>query len=370
MRDPGLPAQSNDPWGPWGPALRLVLVAPATILGLWVLLTLGALVVQLLLATILATGLTPLAYRLEHRGLPRALSVLLTYALVIVALLIVGVIVIPPLVQQIEAVVANAPQYADRVMGGLRDLQRQVPILPPLDEQMSERLRGLSGQVGEVAGRALAAGGVVLGALSGLMGVGLVLLLALYLTVDGARIREYVLSFLDPARRPPVRSLLDRMGERMGQWVRGQATLSALIGLITFVGLTLIGVPGALLLAVLAALGEVIPLVGPILAAIPAILVAALQSPVQGLLALVFFVVLQQVDGYVLIPTIIGRAVKLSPLAVLLAVVIGSTLLGLVGALLAVPVAAALAVVLDEARQQRARAALEAPVADKQRTEP
>ena len=366
MPDQDVTVQSRDPWGPWGPATRLVVAATATIVGLWLLLTLRGIVLQILLAIILATGLAPLVNRLQRLGVPRAVSVLLTYALFIAALVVFGIVVIPPLVGQIQDLVANAPQYADRVTGWLGDLQRRFPFLPPLDEQLAEQFRNLGGQLGAIAGRILELGGFVLGALSGLFAVVLVLLIALYLIMYGAQIRQYFLSFLDPARRPRVRSVTDRMGQRMGQWVLGQLALSAVVGVVTFIGLTIIGVPGAVLLAVIAAIGEVIPIVGPILSAIPAIIVALIESPVQGIITLVFYVVLQQLESYVLAPNIVGRAVKLNPLAVLLALLIGGTLLGIVGALVAVPVAAALAVVLDEGRQEDAPATPESSSQDEQ----
>jgi putative heme transporter len=204
----------------------------------------------------------------------------------------------------------------------------------------------------EVAAQALAAVGFVVGALGGLVSAVFVLLIALYLIVYGAQIRAYALSFIEADRRPRIRAVTDQMGQRMGHWALGQLAQSTIIGVITFLGLTLIGVPGAVLLAFLAAIGEIIPILGPWLAAVPAIIIAFLQSPTQGFITLAFYFVLQQVGSYLIQPNVVGRAVKLNPLAVFLALLIGAGLLGIMGALVAVPVAAALAVLLDQVREQ------------------
>ena len=349
MSDQGI--ATREPWGLWGLPVRLVVVATLAVTAIWLLFTLQSIVLQLLLGIVLSNGFAPLVGRLERFGLPRAVSVLLIYGLFIIVLVVVGFVVVPPLVQEIQQVAQNAPQYAEVVLQRLDQMRSRFPFLPSIDEGLTGQL---SGQIGQLAGRTLAIASVLLGALSGLAAVVFVLLITLYLVADGARIREYFLSFLAISQRERVRVVTSHMGQRMGHWFLGQLALSAIVGIITFIGLTILGVPGAVLLAVIAAVGEVVPVIGPLLAALPAVIVAFLQSPFQGIAAAVFYIVLQQVENYALVPNIVGRAVKLPPLAVLFALLIGAALLGLIGALLAVPVAAALAVLLDEFRQQDA----------------
>jgi predicted PurR-regulated permease PerM len=204
-----------------------------------------------------------------------------------------------------------------------------------------------------------------LGVLSGALSLVLVLLITLYFVVDGLRIREYLLGFLLPAQRARVRAATDRMGQRMGGWLLGQLALSATVGLVSFVGLSVLGIKGALLLAVIAAIGEVIPIVGPIAAAVPAVLVAATYSPVQAVLTLVLYVLIQQLENNLLVPKIMERAVALHPMAVVLSLLVGGELLGILGAIVSVPVAAAISVALDEVRLERQRVAsdLAAPAA-------
>jgi predicted PurR-regulated permease PerM len=354
VRDPGA---SSRPGDFWALAVRIVAIAAAIGVGLWLAVTLRAVLLQLLLAVILATGLGPLVDRLQRAGLRRGVAVLLIYLALVLALIVLGVAVIPPIVRETEEFVRGAPTYGDLVTERLRDLRREFPFLPPLDEQLTEQIRGLGSQIGAIASQALVVGRFALGIFSGLLSVLLVLLITLYLIVDGARIREYLLSFLAPAQRGRVLAVTDRIGQRMGGWLLGQLALSATVGLASFLGLTILGIQGAILLAVIAAIGEVIPIVGPIASAVPAVIVAATQSPLQAIGTLVLYVAIQQLENNLLVPKIMERAVELHPLAVVLALLVGGELLGIAGALVAVPVAAAMSVVLDEVRRERSPAA-------------
>jgi predicted PurR-regulated permease PerM len=187
------------------------------------------------------------------------------------------------------------------------------------------------------------------------------LIVALYLTVDNRRILAYLVGFLPTDRRVQAQEVAGRIGVRFGGWVRGQLLLSAIVGLVILAGLSVIGVRYAFLLALLAAIGEAIPLVGPVFSAVPAVVIAFTQSPVQGFLTLALYVVVQQLENHLIVPRVMGRAVELHPLAVILALLTGGELLGVTGAILSVPVAAAISVIVDEARRERLEPAAEPP---------
>jgi predicted PurR-regulated permease PerM len=345
----------------WKLALRIVVLAVALGIGLWLAVTLRAVILHLLLAVILAAGIRPLVDWLDGHGLPRGAAVLLIYLGVILAIVLFGVAVIPPIVNEIERVVYEAPVYGDRLIRFLRDLRAENPFLPALDEQLINQLRGLSSQIGAIASQALSVARVALGIFSGLLNAVLVLLLTLYLVVDGPRIREYLLSFLDPDRANRARAVADRIGPRIGGWLLGQIALSLTVGLVSYVALSLLGIEGALLLAVIAAIGEVIPIVGPIAAAVPAVIVALTQSPLLALATAGVYLGIQQLENNLLVPKIMERAVNLHPLAVVLALIAGGDLLGIAGAIVAVPVAAAIAVILDEVRRRPLEPPLDLP---------
>lgn len=335
----------------WRLAFRIVLAALAVGIGLWLAVTLRQILLQILVAIILASGLLPLVERLKAWGVPRGLAVVLIYLVLISCLVALGFALVPPVVNQIEEAISSAPELGDRSAEALRSIQVQFPFLAPLDEQVIGFTRTLGSQIGALASQVLVVARFALSFFSGLLSAVLVLLLTLYLIVDGYRVREYVLSFVPSPQRPRFREVTDRMGIRMGGWLVGQITLVLVVGTVSYVGLTILGVPGALLLAVVAGIGEAIPIVGPIASAIPAILVAATHSPLQAGLTALLYLMIQQLENNFLVPKIMERAVNLHPLAVVLSLLAGSELLGVIGAIVAVPVAAAVSVVLDEVRR-------------------
>lgn len=338
---------------PWGFALRIALAAVGVGVALWLAVTLREILLQLLIATILATGLNPLVMFLKSHGVPRAAAVLLIYLALIVGLVALGIVVVPPIVQEIDEVLRNAPHYGDLATQFLQDLQAQFPFLPPLDEQILEQVRGLGAQLGAIATQALAVARFALTLFSGLLSTLLVLLIALYLIVDGQRIRDYLISFVPTGRWPRARRVMDAIGVRMGGWLIGQVALILIVGFTSYVGLSLLGIPGAPVLALIAGIGEAIPIVGPIISAVPAVIVAFTVSPVHGALTAGLYLLIQQLENYLLVPKLMERAVNLHPLAVVLALIVGGELQGVLGAIVAVPLAAAIAVVLNEVRHVR-----------------
>jgi predicted PurR-regulated permease PerM len=349
----------------WRVAARTVLLAFALVLAVWLVVRLQSVLVQLLLAVILAAGMGPLVNQLAaHPWVTvgrwswrpsRGLVVLVLYLALVLLVSLLGAILVPPLVNEIEDLVRRLPGYAADLQAWLLTLPERYPFLPAIDlaAGLAEQLRAGAAQLASLLGQALLLVRLALGLLSGTLNGIFVLILALYLTADSERILRSVLSFLPADRQELAERVAFRIGERLGGWVRGQIALSVIIGTITFVGLTLIDVRYAVLLALIAAIGEAVPMVGPIFSAIPAVMIASLQSPLQGLLTLGLYILVQQLENNLIVPKVMERAVALHPLVVLLALLSGAELLGVAGAVLAVPVAAALAVVLDEVRRER-----------------
>jgi predicted PurR-regulated permease PerM len=195
--------------------------------------------------------------------------------------------------------------------------------------------------------------GLLTAFLGGAINVIIVLFIALYMTVDGAAMRDYMLVFLPASRRPRARRIIANMSWRLGQWVVGQLVVCVLVGLGAGIALALLGVPGAALLALLWAVCVVIPGIGPFISAVPTIVLGFTAGTTTGVLATVFAIIWSQLENNVMIPRVMDRAVKLNPLVVLAAVLVGKELLGLAGALFSIPLAAALAVMVDELHSER-----------------
>lgn len=347
----------------WRLAWRIVALATATILGIWLILNVQPLLVQFLLAIILAAGLHPLVERLHNAGIPRVVSVLLVYSVFLSAISIALLFILPRVVGDLNQVLRLLPEYWGQLLTWIRDLEAALPWLPPIEAQIQQQVQDFGPGIGTVATQAFTAFEIAMSLFGGVFAGFLVLVLTLYLIVDGQSIREYLLRFVPLLHRPRFAAVSDRIGERLGGWVLGQLTVAVLVGLGVYVGLSLIGVPGAAFLAILAGILELMPFLGPILASIPAIALATALSPGLGLATLVFYVVLQQVESYVLTPRVMGHAVELHPFAVLTSVILGGYLLGIAGALVAVPIAVTLSVILAEVQRERWHADQETPSA-------
>lgn len=177
--------------------------------------------------------------------------------------------------------------------------------------------------------------------------------LALYLTIDGDRVRRSAIEFLPCERRGQAFLITERVGLRLGAWARGEALLAAIVGGMTCSSAPLIGLPYAAALAFTAAVGDLVPNLGPIVAAVPLIGFGMHPSPTQGVLALLLAVLVQQLENNLIVPRVMGRAVDLHPVVVMLAILSGAESLGVPGALMAVPVAAAASVVITELKHER-----------------
>jgi predicted PurR-regulated permease PerM len=170
-----------------------------------------------------------------------------------------------------------------------------------------------------------------------------------YMLIDAHRLRNLILLFYPAEVRADRRRMLTRMGRRMSSWLSGQLILAAIIGVATFFWLLLLRLPYALPLAILATLGEMIPVIGPILGATPALAIAILYSRWQFWAMLVFAILMQKFENLFIAPRVMSRKVSISPLAVFIAFLIGASLLGIVGAIMAIPVAAIAQVAFEEA---------------------
>jgi predicted PurR-regulated permease PerM len=295
-------------------------------------------VLLLLFVSILfAAALTGPVNRLERMRVPRAISVVGIYVLALA--LVVGILwlVTPPLFSQLASLGDRAPEYAERY-GELRDryeqLREDYRSLPPFDTQMERLGNSILDRAGDLA---LALPSTLfelfLDALS-------VFVISILLVTNRERIMGFALSLVHPSDRDFVRSLLDRMWGRVGAYLRAKVIVMTIIGAITYVALLVIGVPFALVLAIIVALGEAIPRAGPWLARIPLLGIAALEGLSTFLLVFGASVVIENAKGYVISPFVEGEQLDIHPLLVFVSVLIGATLGGFAGAFIAVPVAA------------------------------
>ena len=337
-----------DPW--WRPAL-IVAVALALALFLiqafWLLARPLALLVA---AIVLAQALAPIVDWLA-RWLPRTPAVILVYVILLLGLGLLGWLVVPPLVEQAQGIMDEGP-------GLIQQVQHWVERWTPLSSnRLADELQSRLGQWLNV----LVSLPVLL--FSVFTEVLLVVIISVYWLIGAPALLRFVLSLLPRQRRAHVAALLGDIGAAMGGFIRGVAIDAVVVATLTYVGLLVIGLDYVVVLALLAGLAEFIPVVGPFLAAIPALALALLVSPTTALLVLAFSIALQQFEGNVLMPKIMAAQTDVPPVLGLFALLVGGTLGGILGALIALPVAAALNVIVVRviAPAVRRRSGAEAP---------
>jgi predicted PurR-regulated permease PerM len=308
----------------------------------------------LYISGLLAIGFSPMIRLIEKQRLlpvgdkrfPRWLAILVLYLFIIGTLVGIGMLVFPPLYEQGRAFVEAAPGMFDRGQQFLID--RGL-----LTEHIGWREAVEKAPVGEGGQAVNTVFGAIMGVLGGIFGFMTILIVTFYFLVDADNLRSALLQLFSKHDRPRVAAASREIVGKVSAWLGGQLLLAAIIGVTSAIGLWLLGIPFFYVLALISAIGEMIPIVGPFLAAIPAVAVAASVSYQKVLLVIIFFVVQQQIENHVLVPKVMERQVGVSAVTVIIALLIGGNLMGIVGAILAVPTAAILQVVISEVIKQK-----------------
>ena len=324
-------------WDRAKPIYLALLLALLTWVALRALAELTHVLLIVFVSILFAAALTGPVGWLQRWRIPRAVAVILIYlgALAIV----VGILwlVTPPLFDQLASLGDRAPQYAeryDRVRDAYEELRSNYSSLPPFDEQVNRLGNAILERAGERAVELPSAlFALFLDALS-------VFVISILLVTTRERILGFAISLVHPDDRPLVRGLLEKMWTRLGAYLRAKVIVMAIVGALTYLALVLIGVPFALVLSIIVALGEVIPRAGPWLARIPLLGIAALEGWKTFLIVFVVSVVIENAKGYFISPYVEGDQLDIHPLLVFVSVLVGATLGGFAGAFIAVPLAA------------------------------
>lgn len=337
--------QSSDPRS----LIRYACVALAiTVALMWALYLVRGPLLIIYVSGLFAIGMKPLVQWIERRRVraisvrrvPRAAAILVIYATVLGAIAAIGAAVIPPMVMQAEEFWKQLPSYLDQAQAKIASWGLIAP-----DTSYKDLLQKAPANSGNVVNVVFATVG---GFLGGIFGFVSMLLLTFYFLVESEQIFNFTLRLFRREQREQLGDVLAKAAEKISAWLGGQLLLGLIIGVMSAIGFALMGVPYFFVLAVIAAIGEMIPMVGPLLSAIPAIGVALTVSPTLALGVAAFCLALQMVENNVLVPKVMGETVGLSAVTVIISLAIGSELLGFVGALLAVPTAAIIQVLVQE----------------------
>ena len=305
----------------------------------------------LFIAIILTSSINPLIDYLEAHKIPRQASIVCLVIATGLGLYIGITSVLPDIVSQMTIFLRELPRaLADIIritsLEDYTDLDaRDLDAFSnQLEDQVVEFVRTSSADIVELG----------FGILDGILSFVTLAVITFYLLVDHGTIKDFFLTFAPEDSRFKVAAIWDVVERKLGVWLRGQLVVMAIIGVVTYIGLTLLGVPLALPLAIIAGLLEIVPIIGPIISAVPALIiaVATAQNPVLEFFTIgTFYFIVQQLEAIFVVPKVMNQAVGLNPIVIILAVTVGSRLGGPVGALLSVPVAVLLYIALEEWRK-------------------
>lgn len=289
------------------------------------------LIFALFLAFIFMSALKPVVYFLERRKLHHTFSVVFVFLSTLIALFFMFAVVFPPLIPQSIAFVKSFPTLITRVFPTLSfylNLESLNRLLPDITQNFFK---------------------VITGVFSNFIFVVSVMFFTFYFLLEERFLKNFLDKFLEKKQVEGIAIIIERAEKRLGAWVRGELLLMTIIGLMSYIGLTLLGIPYALPLAIMAGVLEIIPIIGPVISAIPAFFVASSISWTMGLAVIGLYILVQQLENNVIVPVVMKRAVGINPILTLIALTVGGKLGGFLGILLAVPVALFVETVLMEA---------------------
>jgi predicted PurR-regulated permease PerM len=307
----------------------------------------------LIVAFFLTLALNPLVEALSSRGLRRSLCVGIVFVGLIAAFTALGFVVVPPAAQQGGLLAESAPRYLDNVLSNrfVQELDSHYHVVDTFQVELQKRVTDgnfMSGVFGGVfgAGKALA---------SGFFSVLTVLVLTLYFLSSLPRVKRAAYGMVPSSRRPRFISLSEEIMRRVGSYAIGQVAVATINAVCSWVMMSILGIRYAAVLAIVVGLLGLIPMVGATLGAAAVCMVALFDEPRKAVIALVYYVIYQQVENYIVAPKIMQRTVSVPGAVTVVAALVGGALLGLLGALLAIPVAAGLLLIYEEVLLPRQR---------------
>ena len=315
--------------------------------------SLGTVLTLLTVAFFLTLSLNPVVELLVRRGLRRGGAVAAVFALAVGAFVLLGFVVVPPVTQQAGELAQSAPHYVNDVLSNPRvqDIDQHYHVVDKIQEELNKRLTD-SDFMSQVAGGVLGAGRIVA---EGVFSALTVLVLTLYFLSSLPTLKQAAYAVVPASRRPRVISLSEEIMRRVGSYAIGQVVVAAVNAFCAWIMMSIVGIPYAAVLAVAVGFLGLVPMVGATLGAVLVAVVAFFDDPTKAVIALVYFIVYQQTENYLVAPRIMQRTVSVPGAVTIVAALIGGTLLGMLGALLAIPAAAGLLLLYDEVLVPRQR---------------
>jgi len=307
------------------------------------------LVLVVLTAVVIASSIEPMTKWFTRRKIPRVVSVILIYLIALISIAGLFFLMVPPLLDEASGLMSASPQYFDNV-------QITAPIGGNITSSFSltDFVREFKDSITGASGSILQTVSTIFG---GALNFVLIIVLSFYLAVQEFGIANFLRVVTPIGQEKYVIDLWERSQTKIGFWMQGQLLLGLLIGVLVYLGLTILGIKYAFLFALLAATMELIPLFGPVIAAVPAIIIGFVDGGATlGLIVIGFYIIIQQFENHLIYPLVVKKVVGVPPLLVILALIIGAKLAGFLGIILSVPIAAALMEYVHDVEKDKKKA--------------
>lgn len=324
--------------------VRIVLTVTATVGFIYLLYLARSTLLLVFIAIFLAVALGPAVGFFRKLRVPRGLSILIVYVLITASIFGVGLLIVPPIVNQVDQLSKDIPGY----LSNLRDNKqfRKYDDKYHISKKLNEQAKKLPSHLGDAAG---ALESITVGVFGAIVQLVTVLTMTFFLLLDGERIAGFLLRIRGPEREERYRRIAGEIYRSTAGYVAGNLLISMVAGVSTYLVLSLLGVPFAVPLAVLMAFLDLIPLVGATLGGITIAIVTLFNNfPTSTIVWVIAFIVYQQLENNVIQPIVYRRTVNVAPLVVIIAILIGGSLLGILGALVAIPIAATIQIIVRE----------------------
>ncbi len=310
------------------------------VLGLYFLYLVREIALLLFVAVIIAAAIDgPVDWLARHK-VRRVFGTTIVYLLIFLFLGLFLYLVLPPLAGQLKILAVNLPDIVDKLGAIFSSVEQKIGIT---------NIQGVLGQVSDQLSKAASnIFGTAVDIFGGIFNAVVVLVISVYLVVQDKSLKDILGSIIPEKYQSYIADMAEKIQAKLGAWLRGQLLLMLVLGIICYIGLILLKVKFALTLALLAGIFEIIPYVGAIIGGAVAVLVALTQSPLLAFFVLILYVLIHQIEGHIITPQIMKKVTGLNPLVIIISLIIGAKLAGILGAVVAVPLAAAISVLLKD----------------------
>jgi predicted PurR-regulated permease PerM len=316
------------------------------ILALWFLYIVRDIIALLFVSVLIVALIEPAVNWMQRKGIRRGIGILLIYLLLLVFLGLTSFFMLPYLSDQFRELVKKIPEYSQNFNHLFSGIENYFQVqsgdassnAASIWGNIKESFSGISGNIFTTT----------VGFFSGLISIVVVFALVFYMTVREDGIKNFIVAVVPKKHEEYATSLVIRIKNKIGKWMQGQLIVMLSIFILDFIWLSLLGIPYAFILALFAGIMEIIPFFGPIISAVPGVLLGFLISPWKGLLTIVLYTISQQIESQIVIPQVMRKAVGLNPIVIILSLLIGFKLGGVLGAILAVPIATGINVAFED----------------------